>query len=283
MRKIMEERNLKSWTEFKPAIDEIRKKYGYHEFGEVQTYKQKNTILFRGHASSKWQLQTTLERKTDQKFTLMQYLLNTRKRIYELEAYTGTKWDLPSESSLRKIVGEQADKMFGPDSLPCYPYLAYLRHHGYPSPLLDWSESPYIAAYFSMCDANPNENHVAVFVYIESTNSGKDFYGEGEPLIQTKGSRITTHKRHFMQKACYTVALKWSEERQAHIFCSHHEIFDKHNPNQDILIKITLPTSEKKSVLKDLDDYNINHFTLFQSEDALVKWLGIKDFDYKDA
>lgn len=278
----MEERKLKSWSEFKPAIDEIRTKYGYHEFGEDQTYKQKNTILFRGHASSKWHLQTTLERKTDQKFTLIQYLINTKKRIHELESYTGIKWNLPNDSSLSQMVKEQDDKMFGPDSLPCYEYLAYLRHHGYPSPLLDWSESPYVAAYFAMCDADPKEERVAVFIYIWSINGGQDRYGEGEPLIQPKGSRITTHKRHFMQKAQYTIAVKWSKEHQANIFCPHDEIFDKPHPNQDMLIKITVPISDRKLALKDLDDYNINHFTLFQNEVSLIKALSIKSFDIED-
>ncbi|MDP2778479.1 MAG: hypothetical protein Q8O48_12635, partial [Anaerolineales bacterium] len=64
----------------------------------------------------------------------------------------------------------------------------------------------------------------------------------------------------------------------------HHEIFDEprknHNSVQDLLIKITIPTKDRNIALKELDnDYNINHFTLFQTEDSLIKTLGMKEFD----
>jgi hypothetical protein len=75
------------------------------------------------------------------------------------------------------------------------------------------------------------------------------------------------------------VALKWSEERRAHVFCSPDEIFDRKHPNQDILIKITLPITDRKLALKDLGDYNINHFTLFQTEDSLIRKFSMENFD----
>ncbi|MGC1378529.1 MAG: FRG domain-containing protein [Anaerolineales bacterium] len=277
----MKKRNLKSWAEFRTEIDKIRLDYGYHEYpiGNGQTHKHKNTILFRGQASAKWPLKTTLERETDKEFTFMRYLSDARYIIPELESYTGIKWDyLPNVSDFYGVIGNR-NKVFGPDPFPDYEYWVYLRHHGYPSPFLDWSESPYIAAYFAMCDANPKEECIAVFVYIESINSGKDFYGEGKPLIQEKGPHIATHKRHFMQKACYTMALKWVEERKDYVFCSHDEIFDKKHPKQDILIKITIPIADRKLALKELDDYNINHFTLFQTEDSLIRKFSMENFD----
>ena len=45
----MEERNLESWTEFRTAIDEIRRTYGYYEYpiGNDRTHKQKNIMLFQ--------------------------------------------------------------------------------------------------------------------------------------------------------------------------------------------------------------------------------------------
>ena len=48
---------------------------------------------------------------------------------------------------------------------------------------------------------------------------------------------------------------------------------------QDLLIKITLPIEFRSEALRALDMYNVNHYTLFQSEDALVRTVGLRAFE----
>lgn len=284
----MEQIDLNSWNEFKSTIDDIRRKYGYHEYtiGDDQIYKSKNTVLFRGQGNAEWQLQTTLERKVSPAFSVTQYIIKSTHILHELESYTANNWNLSDLPDLEKEIRQ--DQLFGfhmPISL--YKYWIYLRHHGYPSPLLDWSESPYIAAYFAMCDSHngelEDEKRVAIFAYIDRLGGGKSF--DGGPLIQVRGPYVSTHKRHFIQQAWYTTAVNWSQEYEKCIFCSHHKIFEKtnHNNKQDFLTKITIPVSERKSALKELLDYNINHYTLFQTEDALAKALSIREFDINES
>jgi len=55
---------------------------------------------------------------------------------------------------------------------PAYSYLAHLRHNGFPSPLLDWTQSPYVAAYFAF--ARPQGEQVALYVYCEQTKEYED-------------------------------------------------------------------------------------------------------------
>ncbi|NOT04047.1 MAG: FRG domain-containing protein [Anaerolineales bacterium] len=274
----MEEKNLDSWDKFKIVVDEIRENYGYHELSKDKehTLKRKNVVLFRGQPNLP--VKTTLERKTTEEFTLGRYLLFTSQIIDEIETLTGLKWNVP-DSEVSEINKNQSHRrVYLPQNW--YAYLVYLRHHGYPSPLLDWTTSPYIAAYFALCES-PLQKDVAIYAYIEYVNPIKAIEN---PLITVMGPYVSTHKRHFAQKAWYTMASKWSDEFSTHTFCSHHEIFDKSRKNyetpQDLLIKITIPASERGKALKELDnDYNINHFTLFQTEDSLIKALGIRDFE----
>jgi len=276
----MEEKRLISWSEFKPTIDEIRKKYGFHEFpvGNNQTHKFNNTILFRGQQNSSWRLETTLERKTKENFSVSHYLMMATRSVNELESYMGVKWNIPDFPELSNEINKKQSR-FGP-YLPCYDYLVYLRHHGYPSPLLDWTTSPYIVAYFSMCELSLEER-VAVYAYIE-TPAGAKSIGTNKAQINLQGPFVSSDKRHFAQKAWYTVASEWSDENAQHTFCSHHEVFDNPENNQDVLIKITIPVIDRKLALRELNDYNINHFTLFQSEDSLIKTLSMRDFDIRD-
>lgn len=283
----MQQIDLNNWTEFKSTVDSIRNKYGYHEYTleNDQKYKIKNTVLFRGQSQAEWPLQTTLERKNKSGFSVTQYVNKSTRIVHELESFTGNNWDLPDFPILVNDIKQ--DKSFGfhiPISL--YKYWIYLRHHGYPSPLLDWSESPYIAAYFSMCDSqneeSDNDNRAAIFVYIDSLGEFKSV--DSGPIIQVHGPFVSTHKRHFIQQAWYTTATRWVPDYEKCVFCSHHDIFEKSNKSneQDLLIKITIPIAERRATLKELLDYNINHFTLFQTEDSLAKALSIKEFDISD-
>ncbi|WP_156302402.1 hypothetical protein [Methylogaea oryzae] len=56
----------------------------------------------------------------------------------------------------------------------------------------------------------------------------------------------------------------------------HTDVFGYDYEQQDQLWKLTLPKSEATKVLRQLDDYNINEFSLFQSEDALLSTLATR-------
>jgi hypothetical protein len=53
----------------------------------------------------------------------------------------------------------------------------------------------------------------------------------------------------------------------------------RHGCHCNVLIKLELPAAARGGALRSLNDYNINYFTLFQTEDALVKMLEVKAFD----
>ncbi len=272
----METIRLRSWDRFDEALKRVYRKYGRYrrqlESGDI--YEKTVRILFRGQADATWKLQTTLERKTNADFDVSKYLLYASHAVNEIESFTGAKWNVPDWPEVEREIEEKSDPFRVP--MPMYDFLVYLRHHGYASPLLDWTESPYIAAYFAYLTSQ--EKNPAVYCYIETPELGKGGVG-GQPMITVKGPYVSTHKRHFAQKAWYTIATCWTYQQKKHVFCSHQEVFSRGSEGQDVLVKIVLPALDRKKALKKLNDYNINHFTLFQSEDALVKALESKHFD----
>lgn len=267
---------VRTWDGFVKQVEKIRADFSIHTHhlkgGEKHTYRP--DILFRGQANSKWKLQTTLERKTDEQFNVLDYIRLATHRLDEIESFTGIDWRVPDLPALRADLADKQREMRV--HLPIYDYLVYLRHHAFPSPLLDWTESPYIAAYFAF--AEPVNENPAIYCYIERPAVVKVRSG-GDPTIYLKGPFVKTHKRHFAQKAWYTIAAKWNYGTQNHDFCSHESVFDSNDKNQDLLFKIILPKSERIQALRKLNDYNINHFTLFQSEDSLIKAIELKAFD----
>lgn len=269
----METHDLNSWDDFRPLIQQIREEYGRLKLTE--DYTRKNIVLFRGHGEAGWHLKTTLERFSEEKFSINQYMIYANRCVNEIESVTGKDWKVPSKPQIDEEINQNQDSIMV--HLPCYNYLVYLRHNGFPSPLLDWTASPYIAAYFAYCDKH-EDDRVAVYAYIERPRGTKGGKG-GQPQIKLMWPYVSTHSRHFAQKAWYTIATQYAYENEKHYFCSHFSAFAQAWENQDILIKITMPKSDRIKALNDLNDYNINHYTLFQTEEALVKALAIKEFE----
>lgn len=275
----METIQTNSWQEFEDALNSVRTRYGTFRLNleDNKVYEQKNLILFRGQSNSKWLLSTTLERKDSTQYSVQKYMEKVLRAHNELESFTGKSWQVPPYNKLGKEIQECQDTF--KVHLPAYSFLVYLRHHGYPSPLLDWTTSPYIAAYFAYW--NSQKENPAVYCYIERPNPSKIGTG-GDSMITMMGPFVSTHPRHFAQRATYTISTYWDYRSSQHIFCPHENVFEKNDEKQDVLIKIELSQLARSEALQKLSDYNINHFTLFQSEDALVRALEFKHFDFED-
>jgi hypothetical protein len=265
----MEEINIKSWKQYEKVIeylDNVKLKYQEATSHLVSDY------LFRGQQDSKWLLETTLDRFLPKEISIKNYYRLIYQVKPKIETFTGKQWDLPSLEEY----SSWADNIFSPYSgkFKEYEYMAYLRHHGFPSPLLDWTASPYVAAFFAFRSVNKNTKNISIFSYLERP-TGMKHTNIGSSYIRTLGPYVRSHKRHFYQQSQYTICIKCSDDESYYV--KHQEIIEKDEKQQDLIWKINIPSTENKIALEKLNRMNINAFSLFGTEDSLLDTIATTD------
>jgi hypothetical protein len=249
------------------------------EFQKIEHFNRNSFIpaCFRGHADARWSLITTLERRTTAISSFLEYYRKMLVIKPAIETFTNSIWDMPEFAEIQKWVMSYDAHRDPNQKVLAYSYMAHLRHNGFPSPLLDWTRSPYIAAFFAF--SKPQSGEVAIYAFAESPNNTK-FGSSTEPQIQLLGQYVKTHRRHFRQQSRYTISAKF-DMRDGWQFVPHDDVFDLNRTDQDVGWKIIVPTSEREKVMRILDRVNINEFSLFESEEGLMETLAVQEIDLR--
>jgi hypothetical protein len=168
---------------------------------EDRTRKPWDEVWFRGQSDAGWPLNTSLERRWKKTRAVADYLNVIGQIQPAIETFTGSQFSMPHRPEVDKFCREY--DLFDQNFRGLATYLAHLRHGGFPSPLLDWTLSPYVAAYFGFHNAR-HEGDVAIYAYREWAGRYK-VGGSDDPHIVSFGPIIKTHKRHFRQQSRYTL------------------------------------------------------------------------------
>jgi len=252
---------IASWKSWKIYIGEML----YEESKKAKKEVYVSSILFRGQKCSSWDLKSTLERKGIEMPEIDLFSIQIKKVKFAFESYLGSTWS--SKSTFLDVPSPPDD----------YEFMVYLRHHGYPTPLLDWSRSPYIATFFAF-QYPSSEKTVAVYSFREYTGEGKSGL-VGSPSIIGCGPTIRTHKRHYIQQAEYTYSR--IKENDKWYYSSHELALEGSCGNQDMINKYLLPSCIRAEALAELDAMNINAYTLYGSVEGLAEMLANREYSYE--
>lgn len=260
------EKTVQTWEQF---LHEIQRLEELHS----ESY---TPLLFRGQANATWLLASTLARRAPNVRFLMDYYRVLLRLKPAVETLAKLNLDLPDYDQL-KSVAESYDSHRGDGKLTGYSYMAHVRHLGFPSPLLDWTRSCYVAAYFAF--AEPQAENVAIYAYCEWPNNMKHSSSD-QPQIHRLGPYTKTHERHFRQQCEYTTCQKF-EAKGGWSFSSYQDFLDLKFDSQDLIYKYIITASERMKVLRYLDKLNLNAYSLFASDESLMEMLAFREIDLR--
>jgi hypothetical protein len=225
---------MPEWSKFKDKVE--------------RTVAVNRSLIFRGQANAEWKLITTFFRsgQTDIKYYIEQVIPEVADRV---ETVTGKKWNTS-------------------DPLQLASFLAYLQHHGFPTPLLDWTFSPYIAVYFAMSDSidlQQGNKEVAIFIFDhqlwQNDYKQNPDYTITEPHVTIMRPLTSGNNKYMIQQGIFTYSNVYDIE-------GHIKFNEKKN---QYLFKETLPISERAFILNDLDLMGINAFSLTPTIEGLCR------------
>lgn len=223
---------LSSWKYFSDYINQILLDH--------------TNYVFRGHGNSTWKLEPTLDRVIKSPTSPKRYE-HLQSFQYETRGRRGTS---PS------IIEDEND------------WWALGQHHGLQTPLLDWTESPFVALYFAASLAQKEKTRaLSVFAFFQnSTNIFNKSINERDDIELINN-----------QKPTVKIIKPMSDENSRLV--SQRGLFTRGPNNMDLetwvqtyntytegemtLIKITMPTTGIQDCLRYLNRMNINHSTLF--------------------
>lgn len=218
-----------TWEQYKNQVYEM-------------TINEKERFIFRGHSNDVWKLETSLYRAVkaaEGELELKEFYTNSVKKMQQRISTltdTNTLWDIDKD---------------------IFSFLSYLQHHGYPTPLLDFTYSPYIAAFFAaegVCCNNPASGRMKIFAIDTSLlEQTEDFY-------LTLPEEISGNYRLLIQQGVFVNYLRGCVGE-----------YFKELGKEGVLLEFSISVKERNKIIADLNLMGINAMTLFPGVEGICR------------
>jgi hypothetical protein len=253
-----------TWNDYRHFVDELSDNW-----------------VFRGQAAAEWGLENAIER-TD-----------------FIRHYKGIETDFVAEFQ------RGARNYLNKDEIPEHliEWLALMQHHGAPTRLLDFTKSPYIAAYFAFeQNGMTDDGSMSIwamninFLRTRSLEKLRQYYGP--ELEESRGViNEALFQKIFYDNRCSLIfpvepfRMNRRYSLQQSIFVSTGNSYEPFMKQLDFLdndieksvLKIEMPAGLQKAVLRDLQKMNINRASLFPDLDGYALSLKLRYNSMKTA
>jgi len=215
-----------------------------------------NSPLFRGQRLP-WKLRTFFHRK--RRYDLNRFISTDIQRLYQnLSAKTPHLFNLeiPIENGA---------------------FFNLVQHHGYPTPLLDWSCSPYVAAFFAFRNVKKNlKNNDCVRIYIFNQKEWKQDYNQ---LIQLDVPGLHLSIAEFLAIGNDRLIPQQSVTTVTNVDDIEAYIKEREKQNgKTYLTAIDIPISDRNEAMRELSFMGITAGSMFPGLDGACEELREKMF-----
>jgi hypothetical protein len=216
---------LSSWKWFAAYINQ-----------ELLDYRE---YIFRGQSSDRWKLESTLDRSL--------------KKIVKRRRNDVCKKHLPNfKLAVRGRRGPNPIELKDEDD-----WWALGQHHGLVTPLIDWTESPFVALYFAFNEVDTSgADYRVVWAFSEDSLAmiqKNEKYNNARIVrpLSDENARLVNQRGLFI-RCPYGISF---ESAVRDTFSGVNDLMH--------IIKIRIPNKERTVCLRFLNRMNINHLSLF--------------------
>ncbi len=215
-----------------------------------QNTRNNYNYLFRGQENPQWILQTTFHRYFPH-IQLPLYINNIIPEVHNQLVSQGFE-----SHNLQDINGFNS-------------FLAKLQHHGFPTPLLDWTYSPFISVFFAiknLQDHDLNSGYFSVYIFdylkwISHTYQPVDLLNNNNPFVSTYRPYYANNPRLVTQQSILTITNVSNIESYLSQF------------NVQYLYKINISRQEVHEIRNDLENMGVTENRLFPNFDNICTHL----------
>jgi hypothetical protein len=255
----------------------------WQEFvGIIQGWQCVRNWCFRGQASAKWPLKSSLSRHIK--------VSKVSKQVWELQ-------ETRTRRTFRRKCHLFLDDL--PDENDELEWLALMQHHGAPTRLLDFTFSPYVAAFFALERATSDaaiwalnlpllytihERHKISGVKVSDKREEEEqadprdrdvfekYYSPNRHAFVWQGDPFRMPQRVVAQSGTFLVS--------SHLGMTVEDILARYPGSGELLVKVVLKTSKLRAeAMASLYSMNITQATLFPGLDGLARSMAY-EFEY---